>query len=49
MHPAYAPQPNCRFNADAYTGYALGIFMANFGTLRAPVPVNLSVHAGREN
>ena len=31
----YAPQPNCRFNADANTGHAFGIFMASIGTLRA--------------
>ena len=32
---AYAPQPNCRFNADANTGHAFGIFMASVGALRA--------------
>jgi len=26
---------NCRFNADANTGNAFGIFMTNIGTLRA--------------
>ncbi len=26
--------PNCRFNADANTGHAFGIFMACVGTLR---------------
>ena len=31
----YAPQPNCRFNADANTGHAFGIFMASVGALRA--------------
>ena len=30
----YAPQPNCRFNADANIGHAFGIFMAYVGTLR---------------
>jgi hypothetical protein len=29
-----APQPNCRFNADANIGHAFGIFMAYVGTLR---------------
>ena len=33
-NPAYAPQPNCRFNADANTGHAFGIFMASVGALR---------------
>jgi hypothetical protein len=32
---ACAPQPNCRFNADANIGHAFGIFMAYVGTLRA--------------
>ncbi len=32
--PAYAPQPNWRFNADANTGHAFGIFMASVGALR---------------
>jgi hypothetical protein len=40
---ACAPQPNCRFNADANTGHAFGIFMASVGALRAPAPVNLGV------
>ncbi|RYD96599.1 MAG: hypothetical protein EOP50_06480 [Sphingobacteriales bacterium] len=31
----YAPLPNCRFNADANTGHAFGIFMASVGALRA--------------
>jgi hypothetical protein len=31
----YAPQPNWRFNADANTGHAFGIFLASVGTLRA--------------
>jgi hypothetical protein len=26
---------NCRFNADANTGHAFGIFMASVGALRA--------------
>jgi hypothetical protein len=30
----FAPQPNCRFNADAKAGHAFGIFMASFGALR---------------
>ena len=30
-----APQPNCRFNADANMGHAFGIFKAHVGTLRA--------------
>jgi len=30
----FAPQPNCRFNADANIGHAFGIFMAYVGTLR---------------
>ena len=29
-----APQPNWRFNADANTGHAFGIFMASAGALR---------------
>jgi len=33
VHLAF--QPNCRFNADANTGHAFGIFMASVGTLRA--------------
>jgi hypothetical protein len=31
----FAPQPNCRFNADAKTGHAFGILLARFGALRA--------------
>jgi len=31
---AYAPQPNCRFNADAKAGHGFAIFMASFGALR---------------
>jgi hypothetical protein len=34
----FAPQPNWRFNADANTGHAFGIFMASVGALR---PVGL--------
>ena len=30
----FAPQPNCRFNADANIGHAFGIFMAYVSTLR---------------
>jgi hypothetical protein len=33
--PAYAPQPNCRFNADANTGHGFATFMASVGALRA--------------
>ncbi len=29
----YAPQPNCRFNADANTGHGFAIFMASVGAL----------------
>lgn len=29
-----APQPNCKFNVDAYTGHGFAIFMASVGTLR---------------
>ena len=29
-----APQPNCRFNADANISHAFGIFMAYVGTLQ---------------
>ena len=32
--PAYAPQPNCGFNADANISHAFGIFMAYVGTLQ---------------
>jgi hypothetical protein len=35
INPAYAPQPNCRFNADANTGHGFAIFMASVGALRA--------------
>ena len=31
----FAPQPNCRFNADANTGHGFAIFMASVGALRA--------------
>jgi len=31
---AYAPQPNCGFNADANIGHAFGIFMAYVGALQ---------------
>lgn len=31
----FAPQPNCRFNADANTGYGFAIFMVSVGALRA--------------
>jgi hypothetical protein len=31
---AYAPQPNCRFNADANSGHAFGIFLPAVCTLR---------------
>jgi hypothetical protein len=34
-NPAYAPQPNWRFNADANTGHGFAIFMASVGALRA--------------
>ena len=30
----YAPQPNCKFNVDANSGHAFGIFMAAVGALR---------------
>lgn len=30
----FAPQPNCRFNADANIGHAFGIFMAYVGALQ---------------
>jgi hypothetical protein len=30
-----AKKSNCRFNADANTGHAFGIFMASVGALRA--------------
>ena len=31
----YAPQPNCRFNADANMGHRFAILMAHVGALRA--------------
>ena len=31
---AYAPQPNCGFNADANISHAFGIFMAYVGALQ---------------
>lgn len=34
-YPAYAPQPNCRFNADANMGHRFAILMAHAGALRA--------------
>jgi hypothetical protein len=33
-HPAYAPQPNETFNADANIGHRFAILMANVGALR---------------
>jgi hypothetical protein len=30
----YAPQPNCRFNADANMGHRFAILMAHVGALR---------------
>jgi hypothetical protein len=33
-NPAYAPQPNETFNADANIGHRVAILMANVGTLR---------------
>jgi hypothetical protein len=30
----YAPQPNCRFNADANTGHRFAILMASVGALQ---------------
>ena len=33
-NPAYAPQPNESFNADANTGHAFGILLASVGALR---------------
>jgi hypothetical protein len=32
--PAFAPQPNETFNADANIGHRFAILMANVGTLR---------------
>jgi hypothetical protein len=34
-NPAYAPQPNESFNADANIGHRFAILMANVGALRA--------------
>jgi hypothetical protein len=34
-YPAYAPQPNESFNADANIGHRYAILMANVGALRA--------------
>jgi hypothetical protein len=34
-NPAYAPQPNETFNADANIGHRFAILMANVGALRA--------------
>ena len=45
-NPAYAPQPNCRFNADANTGHAFGIFMASVGTLRLRLRRRLTLALG---
>jgi hypothetical protein len=33
-NPAYAPQPNESFNADANIGHRFAILMANVGALR---------------
>ena len=41
---AFAPQPNCTFNADATAGHGFAIFMASVGALRtfgAPAPLTL--------
>lgn len=40
-----APQPKCRFNANANMGHNFGSFMARVGThaLRAPATVNFGV------
>jgi hypothetical protein len=35
LNPAFAPQPNETFNADANIGHRFAILMANVGTLRA--------------
>jgi len=35
LNPAYAPQPNESFNADANTGHGFAIFTASVGALRA--------------
>ena len=32
--PAYAPQPNCGFNADANIGHRFAILMAYVGALQ---------------
>jgi hypothetical protein len=34
QHCAFAPQPNCGFNADANISHAFGIFMAYVGALQ---------------
>ena len=34
QHRAYAPQPNCRFNADANKGHRFAILMALVGALQ---------------
>jgi hypothetical protein len=34
IYPAYAPQPNESFNADANIGHRFAILMANVGALR---------------
>jgi hypothetical protein len=34
INPAYAPQPNESFNADANIGHGFAILMANVGALR---------------
>ena len=34
LNRAYAPQPNCRFNADANISHAFGILMAYVGALQ---------------
>jgi hypothetical protein len=34
-YPAYAPQPNWAFNADANTGHGFAILLASVGALRA--------------
>jgi len=35
LNPAFAPQPNETFNADANIGHRFAILMANVGALRA--------------
>jgi hypothetical protein len=42
----YAPQSNCRFNADANTGHAFGIFMASVGALRLRLRRRLTLALG---